>query len=399
MIRMILALVAVMMFAAGTPLFAQEANLELGGYLKYLITESKQPMLEARTDHLLHGRLNARWFATGNISAVMELRARAFSGGTVRDTPDFTSTLKEDGGFGSMGMVLWHGGETAGYAAMDRLYVNATAGRWQFTVGRQRIAWGTNLVWNPVDLFNPQSVLDFDHEEKPAVDGVRVQYYTGEVTKIEIAATPGTLTRPAHVGAQWTGNAHGYDRHVLAGVRGSDPYGGIAWAGDIAGGGFRGEMLVAGYDDRQSAPGSILVPGTTMSVPGTGTGMMVAAALSGDYTFPNSFYVHAEALYNSAGVTAATALNAPHASRLGLLSPARWSLFQEFSYNISPLVRGGIFGIYNPTDHSSVVFPSVTWSVITDLDLSLFALFFSGDPGTEYGQGGTAVVARLTWSY
>ena len=92
-------------------------------------------------------------------------------------------------------------------------------------------------------------------------------------------------------------------------------------------------------------------------------------------------------------------LNAARASRLGLLSPARWSLFQEFSYDISPLVRGGVFAIYNPSDRSSVVFPSATWSVITDLDLSIFALFFSGDPGTEYGQGGSAVVVRLKWSY
>ncbi len=377
---------------------AQQESYEIGGYVKYLFSGSTPPSGDARYDHLLHGRLNARWFPTAEISAVAEVRARAFSGGSVRSTPHFIRTLEQDGGFGTMGVALWEGSSTAGYAQMDRLYLNATTGAWQFTVGRQRIAWGTNLVWNTVDLFNPQSVLDFDYEEKPPVDGVRVQYYTGELSKIEFAFTPGARRDPT-IGAQWTFNTRGYDIHLLAGIRNHGAYGGLAWAGDIAGGGFRGELLVADYDDNYSMHDEVGLYGAATLHPHAGAGTMVAAALSGDYTFPNSFYIHTELLYNSEGVTDLTQRNAVHASHLGLLSPARWSVFQEFSYDISPLVRGGVFAIYNPTDHSFVIFPSLTWSVITDLDLSTFALLFSGDPGTEYGGGGRAVVARVRWAY
>jgi hypothetical protein len=392
-------LMASVLMCAAFGAHAQTANYELGGYLKYLFTGTKQQSEDARYDHLLHGRLNARWIPIENIRAVAELRARAFYGGTVRTTPDFAGTLTQDGGFGRMGGVLWEGSSTVGHAEMDRLYLNATTGQWQLTVGRQRIAWGTNLVWNAVDVFNPQSVLDFDYEEKPPVDGVRVKYYTSEVAKFEVAYTPQVMHRGMHAAAQWTGTMHGYDVHVMGGVRGSQPFGGIAWAGDIAGGGFRGEVLVAGYEDNYTTSDEIVRYGNAGPLPFTGQGTMVSAALSGDYTFTNSFYVHTEALYNSQGVTENATLNAPHASHLGMQSPARWSVFQEFSYDISPLVRGSIFAIYNPTDRSSVVFPSITWSVVTDLDLSLFALLFSGASGTEYGQQGTAVVARLKWSY
>jgi hypothetical protein len=392
------ALIASMLLCTAAAGHAQTESYELGGYLKYLFTGSKQPSSEAQYDHLLHGRLNARWFPTDNVSAVMEVRARAFYGGTVRSTPEFAGTLTQDGGFGRMGGVLWTGGSTVGHAEMDRFYLNATTGKWQFTVGRQRVAWGTNLVWNTVDVFNPQSVLDFDHEEKPPVDGVRVQYYTDELSKIELAFTPGARRDPT-IGTQWTFNTGGYDIHLLAGVRDHGAYGGLAWAGDIAGGGFRGELLIAGYDDNYSTHDEVALHGSAVLHRNAGAGTMVAAALSGDYTFPNSFYVHTELLYNSEGVTEKTQINAIHSSHLSMLSPARWSVFQEFSYDISPLMRGGIFAICNPTDHSFVVFPSVTWSVATDLDLSLFALLFSGDPGTEYGQGGRTVVARIKWSY
>jgi len=352
--------------------------------VKYLFTGSDVPAQEARYDHLLHGRMNARWYPSEAMTGVMEIRARAFYGGSVRATQHFAETLGEDAGFGKLGVTLWDRTASAGYAEMDRLYLNMVSGALQLTVGRQRIAWGTNLVWNPVDLFNPQSVLDFDHEEKPAADAIRVQCYTGEVSKVEAAFTPGTAARRGHAGIQWTGNRWDYDMHLMAGVRGREWYGGCAWAGDIAGGGFRGEVLVSE------------IPSQLRS--GTGS-VMVSTALSGDYTFPNSFYIHTEALYNSEGVTEGAMFSAQRAAGLGLLSPARWSLFQEFSYDISPLVRAGVFAIYNPSDRSAVVFPSVTWSVVTDLDLSLFALFFPGDPGTEYGQGGTVVVARLKWSH
>jgi hypothetical protein len=378
---------------------SQPESYEFGGYLKYLFTGNKRPSVEAQYDHLLHGRFNAHWYPVENISAVMEVRARALYGGTVRSTPDFAHTLGQDGGFGKMRMLFWSDSSSAGYAEMDRMYLNAAAGKWQFTMGRQRIAWGTNLVWNTVDLFNPQSVLDFDYEEKPPVDGVRVQYYTGEVSKVEVAITPGWHAGHPNAGIQWTFNRWDYDIHLMAGVRDHGAYGGFAWAGDIAGGGFRGELLVSEFNDGQMSNDVLLFPGAPRSALRAGVGTMAAAALSGDYTFPNTFYIHTEVLYNSEGATENTLINAPHASRIGILSPARWSLFQEFSCDISPLVRGGIFAIYNPTDQSSVIFPSITWSVMTDLDLSLFALLFSGNPGTEYGEGGTAVVARLRWAY
>ena len=174
---------------------AQTQTAEAGGYVKYLFTGSDAPGQEARYDHLVHGRFNARWYPSDAITGVMEMRVRAFYGGTVKGTPHFAETLGQDGGFGKMGIVLWDASATAGYAEMDRMYLNVVAGAWQFTVGRQRVAWGTNLVWNPVDLFNPQSVLDFDYEEKPPVDALRVQYYTGAVSKLEIAFTPGSRRR------------------------------------------------------------------------------------------------------------------------------------------------------------------------------------------------------------
>ena len=126
---------------------------------------------------------------------------------------------------------------------------------------------------------------------------------------------------------------------------------------------------------------------------------MVSGAVSGDYTFPSSLYLHVEILYNSQGVLSKTALARPRALALGLLSPARWSMYEELSCDISPLVRGSIFAINNPDDRSLVAVPSLTWSVATNLDATLLVMSFHGGAATEYGQLGTAVFARCKWSF
>ena len=359
-------------------LHAQSDNIEFGGYAKYLLSRSEVPTQQVTYDHLLHARLNTKWFPTENLSGILELRARLFYGDIVEQTPGFADKLGHDAGFGKLGAVMWSQKKSTSYGEIDRLYLNWGLPRWQISAGRQRIAWGTNLVWNPIDLFNPQSVLDFDYEERPAVDAIRVQHYTGDVSKMELAVKPGTASSEAISAAQWSINNWDYDFHFLGGVKAGNWFAGTGWAGDIFGGGFRGEVLTSripkSFQNSSSA--------------------MISVALSGDYTFPNSLYIHTEALYNSEGVTNTAAVFRTNAQALGLLTPARWSVYQEFSVNVSPLVHAGLFAILNPSDQSFALVPSGTWSVVTNFDLTFFTLFFHGDALTEYGQLGTTLYLR-----
>ncbi|MCH7771598.1 MAG: hypothetical protein IIA49_11385, partial [Bacteroidetes bacterium] len=126
---------------------------------------------------------------------------------------------------------------------------------------------------------------------------------------------------------------------------------------------------------------------------------LVAIALSADYTFPNTFYIHNEMLYNNNGKTENTFIFFEEALSLGMLSPSRWSIYQEFSYDITPLLRGSLFGIFNPDDGSYVIVPSAAYSLITNFDLLFIAQIFEGDTLTEFGEFGSSFYFRLKFSY
>ena len=380
-------------------LLPQSDPYSVGGYVKYLFSSVKYPQLSNRYyDHLLHARLNTKWYPSNNITGTLELRFRAFAGGSVEHYPDYSSMIKTYQPLMDLDVFLWNNKSTISYLEADRFYFDYYAGDLQTTIGRQRIAWGTSWVWNPLDIFNPRSVLDFDHEELPSVDALRLQYYTGPVGKVELALAPARDNKNSSYAILLSQNAFDYDFNFIAGLHKERWIVGTGWSGDILEAGFRGEITYSQNPKRITDFDNIYSFYNVKSI-SSNTNNVLSFVLSGDYTFPNSFYIHTELLYNSNGKTKDIGLFNQEAAQLGMLSASRWSVYQEFSYDITPLMRGSIFGIIDPMDNSFVIVPSISYSIITNLDLYLIGLFFNGNKLTEYGDYGNYFYSRLKWSF
>ncbi len=363
-------------------------RLSLGGYVREtpLAWKAAAPMgggEDRLFTNLLHARQNLRWYPVSSISGALEIKTRLVEGDAAG-----LFLLEADPSGATETYFDWEHTfidreRTVLVSSLDRAWISGDAGPVQVRVGRQRIAWGTNLVWNPVDLFNPSSPLDFDNEEKPGNDAIRMQVYLGPNSSVEAAASPQRESDRTTAALKLTVNRWGYDWVVLAGRRRSDTVFGGAWAGNIHGGGFRGELLFA--RPRRE----------TLSID-----PYLTASVEGDYTFPGSLYLHAALLYNGAGTTG----NAGGEQRIeafvrGWYSPARASIFGEIARNLSPLVRADLSGILNPYDGSWYFGPMLTWSVAANLDLAVLGLFFGGDAGTEFGGSGEIAMLRLKYSF
>lgn len=107
--------------------------------------------------------------------------------------------------------------------------------------GRQRINWGINLVWNPNDLFNAFSYMDFDYEERPGSDAILITWYPSFSSSVGIACKAAKEEKYRTLAAKYRFNLFNCDFQVLAGQAGYDYVLGGGWTGNIGNVSTRGE--------------------------------------------------------------------------------------------------------------------------------------------------------------
>lgn len=386
-------LIIVLLLIAGLSVRAQMQKATINGYIKdlYMYYKPDMSLPGINADHLsmnlIHNRINFRWYATDRLTIAVEARNRLFSGQLIRKFPQYEEMVNTSPGYFDLAATVASGNGWFLHAMIDRAWVDYYLGNWQFTAGRQRINWGLNLVWNPNDIFNTYSYFDFDYEERPGADALKVQYYTGATSSAELVyKIDRNILDEAEstIAAKYRFTRVGYDFQFLGGRTPRDFVLGGGWTGDVEGAGFRGEA-------------SWFIPHKN----NTGSNGSLVASASGDYTLKNSLYIHAAALYNSQGVTGNAGSRNFFDQEISAknLSPARYNLFGQLSFPFTPLFSGSLSGIINPSDGSSYIGPSMTWSLLTNLELLVTGQLFFGKSGTEYGELGKAIYIRLKGSF
>jgi hypothetical protein len=369
--------------------FVQESKWTLNGYVKelYMFYSPENAIPGIDRDYLatniIHNRLNLRWCTSSKLTTVVEMRNRLMFGTLVKDFPDYQSIINVDHGLVDLSWISAESSNWFIHSMIDRAYLDYTSGKWQFRVGRQRVNWGVNLVWNPNDIFNSFSYFDFDYEERPGTDALRVQYYTGTTSSAELVYKPGRDQAYTALAGMYRFTRWDYDFQFIGGQAGNDWILGGGWSGDIRGAGFRGEFTHFEPNNDRSERASV-------------------ASVSADYTFKNSLYLHTSILYNSAGKTGKAGgidvfFNPEMSAKQ--LSFARYSLFGQVSKPITPLFSGSFSGIVNPSDGSIYFGPALTYSLLNNLELMLTGQLFFGDAGTEFGDIGRIAFGRLKWSF
>ena len=345
---------------------------------------SETNTIENLSSNILHNRLNFRWYATDNLTIAIEARNRIFSGQIVKQYPGYKNIIDYDNGFFDLSKNVINGNGWFLHSSIDRLSLDYTFGKWQVKAGRQRINWGINLVWNPNDIFNTFSYFDFDYEERPGTDALKIQYYVNETSAAEVVYKPGKGLLKQAIAARYKFSEFNYDFQLLGGTAGDDYFVGGGWAGDIKGGGFRGEL-------------SWFIPRNEY----TESAEAFVASISADYTLKNSLYFHAGTLFNSHGLKGKAGgrdFFNPDIS-VKMLSLAMFNIFSQVSYPFHPLISGNMSVIINPWDKSLFLGPSFTCSLSNNLELFMNGQIFTGSDGSEFGDFGQAVFGRLKWSF
>jgi len=374
-----------------TCLFSQdslevEKNWSLSGYVKSLhsVFQINEPLVfinETLIDGFVHNRLNFAWYPSDQWTFKAELRNRFFYGDIPRSPffPGFKEGLSQGNDVLNL-EVLNVGEDVILHSIFDRLHAQYTSGDWEVTVGRQRINWGINTVWNPHDIFNAFTFTDFDYEERPGSDAISVKKYLGYVGSIEFAAKAFDDPDEIVAGLLWKLNANNTDWQFLAGRSFQDWVVGAGWAGAIGQVGFKGEASYFLSSDEAIED-------------------VLAATLSWDYVFTGGTFLALGVLYNSAD-NASSNLFAFDLSARNLY-PFTWSTFYSATFTLSPLVSAGLSIIYSPiSGHPLFLTPTFTYSLGQNLDLDIIGQFYFEGVSTGSYRSPTKVInARFKWSF
>ena len=388
LIRIITSGLLVFLFSA--PTFGQDDSNkipppELKGYIKFLsnATNINLPIYEdLLTTQLLHHRLNVRWDLQPNLVFHAGWRNQVFFGEQVELDPTFAERLKEgQNDYFNLSWNLASSEKAVINTTLDRFYLEYYLGELEVSVGRQRVNWGINTIWNPNDIFNTFSFIDFDYGERPGSDAVLVKYYIGDVSSIEVATKIHGDKDKMVVGGLWKFNKSEYDFQVLAGYANRYWTFGNGWAGNLGKAGWKGEWTWF-LSDREGTKNTFLIT----------TGM--------DYSFANGWYINGGYLFNKSADD--------NSSITGLLSfdvsaqnlyPYKHAILLTNSYPITPLFNAALTLVYTPNKtHPLFINPTLAYSIAQDWDID-----FTGQIGFEKGEKYfspiQAFYLRVKWSY
>lgn len=310
-------------------------------------------------ENVVHNRLNLSYDFSPSVIGVAQLRNRMIWGKTVREIAGYSALLEKDQGFLDMSFNLASGQSTVLNFAFDRLWLDFFIGKLQIRAGRQRINWGQSMVWNPNDIFNAYSFFDFDYPERPGIDGIRLQFFTGMTSQAEAVVKMDRNNRKT-IAARYRFNTLGYDLQLLGGrLNDEDWVAGIGWSGQIGDAGFYGENTFL-FPDRQGQEETFI------------------SSVGANYTFKNSLLLQVEGLYSSnlpekvGGFTEFITGNAS----VRQLSVSRYSCFVSAEYPFTPLFSGSFSVMTFPPSEAFYIGPSFEYSIKPNLYLSTFLNFF-----------------------
>jgi hypothetical protein len=337
-------------------------------------------------ESMFHNRLNFRWYASNSITAGVEVRNRFIYGDFVESFPGYEGLIEKDMGyFDELTHNLIEEDAYLLNSSIDRFWVNYRKGKFEAKIGRQRINWGQAYVWNPNDIFNAYSFFDFDYEERPGSDAIRLQYFPTFTSAAEIAVKLNSNKKITAAG-YYRFNQWNYDFQVLGGIYNEEDYvAGLGWSGNIKDAGFNGEMTYLHPTNESKMEDPVLL-----------------TTLSANYMFDNSLFVQFEGYYNGyyqyMNTNAFSDLYYQSMS-VKTLSFSEFSWFGQASYPLHPLLNGTLAFMYYPDIEGYFINPSLKYSLTDNVELSAHAQLFNGKFSQDKKEQINFLFFRFKWSF
>jgi len=270
--------------------------------------------------------------------------------------------ISEDAGLGaSIAFALpygfWPGGEGS---QLDRAYLDLYFPRFDLTVGKQRISWGSSYIWAPLDAFNRINFIE-PKGEREGVNAVRAYIPLGTLSGASAVFAPESNFSESRKGLRISSNVSGVDVGLSFIASGKE------W---LSGVDLRGDMEIGWWCE---------LVGLRRGDSGSFKGV-----LGGDYTFDigNGLYVLSEYFHDGSGE--------PEKSRYEFSKLAeRNTLARDYLFSLCTYPLNGNLAIsasltLNVNDGTGIFNPYVRYGIFQDVSWTFGAYIFFGPRGGEF---------------
>ena len=339
------------------------------------------------TDNLIHNRIRFKAYLSDKITTVIEMRNRIFYGEATKLTSFLGSSLDVDNGLIDMSYVSLDRKSVVIQSILDRAYMKYSEEKWELTLGRQRINWGVNLAFNPHDLFNAYSLIDFDYQERPGADAVRFQYFTNELSSFETAVQFGKSLDSSVIAGLWKINKWEYDFQFLIANYFHDIVLGTAWAGNLKKAGFKTELSYFQPKNNFLESSGALSLSSTI-----------------DYSFKKGTYINGSVLYNSSGTSQSLSSSNLFQTFIGDISakslmPSKWTYFGQVSGVFNPALNGSLSFFYMHGINLALFMPTIVYNVNDYWEIMLTVQSAFGKINSNFSSAGSGLYLRMMYSF
>ena len=359
---------------------AQEKNSEftIKGYIKYLPSYlDYDNNSNSEINHLIHNRINLKGYFKEHFSIGFELRSRMVYGDNINISND-TGIIDLSNFFVDKPKFKLH-------SMIDRMWFKYQKNKIEISIGRQRVNWGINTIWNSNDLFNAYNFIDFDYIERPGSDVIRFIYNGDNLSSLEFVYKP-NLNNLGVIAALYKINKIGYDFQFFgANYYDQDFALGGGWAGNIRNAGFKGEV-------------SYFV--TKNPIPDDNS---FSLSTSFDYSFKNGIYILGSYLFNSKGVSNSNIFNLGAINENVLspknLMPSKNSYMIQTSKPISPAINSSLTFLYGQGINFLYISPNISYDINSDFDLNFIGQLFYADVNGNFKSIMNGIYLQLRYSF
>jgi len=273
----------------------------------------------------------------------------------------------------------------------DRLALTHTSRFVTASVGRQAISWATTLLLTPADPFLPFDPSDPFREYRTGVDAVRMQWFTGAFSVVDVVVRPAETPRGRTITALVRGktSVRGWELSAWGGRIHDEPGGAVGVTRTVAGSAIRAESEL-----RRDTTGKAVA--------------RLAVGVDRRFTvWSRDLYAVVEYQHDPFGAAhpadLLTVAQSPVAAQREMQLFGRDESALQVSYQLHPLVAVEALALWNARDGSALASGAAAVSVSDNISARLGVFVPAGPaavalsaPRSEYGSAPVTGYAALS---